>query len=235
MSGRGTPALVAAGVAAGGFGILYRLGRTAGSTPAERRRALPGDELVARPSFATDHAITIDAPPSAVWPWLVQMGWGRAGWYTARWVDRMLFPANRPSADRIVAEWQHVSVGDRILDGPPELACWFTVEHLDAPRAMVLHSTTHLPPGWAERHGATIDWSWAFVLTSEGDDRTRFAFRSRARLGPAWVAAVYRLTIVPADLVMATQMLRGVRRRAERAAAVDRIGAVIEPRPRRGD
>lgn len=80
---------------------------------------MPGDGIVSDPKVATDHAITIDAPPADVWPWLVQMGWGRAGWYTARWVDRVLFPANAPSADRIIPELQDVHVGTFIPDGPP--------------------------------------------------------------------------------------------------------------------
>ena len=81
---------------------LIRLGCTFGSVPAERLASLPGDDLIAAPTVQTDHAITIDAPPAAVWPWLLQMGWGRAGWYTARWVDRLLFPANSASGDWIV-------------------------------------------------------------------------------------------------------------------------------------
>lgn len=76
----------ALGAIALGEAVLNHLGRTYGSTEEERARALPGDGIVSDPQVSTDHAITIDAPPSAVWPWLLQMGWGRAGWYTARWV-----------------------------------------------------------------------------------------------------------------------------------------------------
>ena len=153
-------AALSAGVAA--QGALQWLGRTYGSTPEERRRMLPGDEVVAAPDFVTDHATTIDAPPEAVWPWLVQMGWGRAQWYTARWVDELLFPNNGPSADVIVPGLQHLKLGDRVLDGPPELKCSFIVEALEPNRHLVLHSTEHLPPGWAER-GAGIPFTWAFV------------------------------------------------------------------------
>ena len=90
-------------------------------------------------------------------------------------------------------------------------------------RHLVLHSTEHLPPGWAERFRAWIDWSWAFVLHDRGDGHTRLVVRSRLRLGPPWVAAVYVLGIVPADLVMSGQMLRGVRRRALELAASEPI------------
>jgi hypothetical protein len=125
--------------------LLVHLGRTYGSTPEERAMRLPGDDIVPSPVVITNHAITIDAPPEDVWPWLVQMGWGRAGWYTARWVDRLLFPANGPSADEIVPELQELHVGDFIPDGPPETRTGFIVEQLLPNRALVLRSTSHLP------------------------------------------------------------------------------------------
>ena len=212
-------AAVAAVTAA--YGALQWLGRSYGATRAERTRALPGDDLCARPQMVTTHATTIDAPPERVWPWLVQMGWGRGQWYTARWVDRLLFPANGPSAETLVPEWQRLAVGDRVLDGPPEARCAFVVADLVPPRRLVLHSREHLPPGWADRFGAAVDWSWAFVLDPADGGRTRFLFRSRVRLRPWWVTAFYRAVVVPADFVMSRQMLRGVRRRAERTTAED--------------
>jgi hypothetical protein len=214
MSWRTTmPAAVA--VAAGGYAVLQWLGRAYGATRAERRRALPGDERCMDPQIVTTHATTIGTPPEQVWPWLVQMGWGRGQWYTARWVDRLLFPANGPSAEILVPEWQHLAVGDRVLDGPPESGTGFVVAELDPARCLVLHSTEHLPPGWADRFGARMDWTWSFVLVPVDAGRTRFLFRTRARLQPWWVAAVYQALMVPADFVMAGQMLRGVRTRAE--------------------
>ena len=208
-------------VAAVGYAVLQWLGRTFGATRVERRRVLPGDELCADPQIVTTHATTIDAPPAHVWPWLVQMGWGRGQWYTARWVDRLLFPANGPSAETLVPGWQGLVVGDRILDGPPEAHCAFVVDALDPARHLVLHSREHLPPGWEDRFGAAIDWTWAFVLHPVESGRTRFLFRTRVRLRPWWVAAFYRAVILPADFVMSRQMLRGVRERAERTTAAD--------------
>jgi hypothetical protein len=81
---------------AGGYAALYRLGQTWGATRQERRRALAGDELLPDARAFTTHAITIAAPARHVWPWLVQMGWGRAGWYTYRWVERTPVPGQRP-------------------------------------------------------------------------------------------------------------------------------------------
>jgi hypothetical protein len=220
--------------------VLIRLGRTYGSTAAERRLDLPGDDLVPRPTAVTDHAVTIDAPPERVWPWLVQMGWHRAGWYTARWVDRLLFPANLPSADRIVPEFQEIAVGTFIPDGPPETECGLIVRHLEPDRALVLRSTSHLPKSWRDTGRARVDWSWSFNLTPlDGGTRTRFHFRSRWDTAPWWLTLGGRFVIVPADFIMARDMLRGVGYRAERlhrdlarsAAAVEGAGSSA-PEPR---
>ena len=110
----------AAALTVAGYTALQFLGRRAGSTRAERRMALPGDGAVRHPHAVTDHAITIGAPPEAVWPWLTQMGWHRGGYYTPRWVDRVLFPANRPSLDVLDPDLvRDLAVGDTIPDGPP--------------------------------------------------------------------------------------------------------------------
>jgi hypothetical protein len=199
------------------------LGQTYGSTPEERRMTLPGDDIVPDPQVVTNHAITIDAPPESVWPWLVQMGWHRAGWYTARWVDKLLFPANWPSANRIVPGLQEINLGDFIPDGAPETKCGLIVERLEPQRALALRSTSHLPASWREKHMATLDWSWAFVLTPiDPGRRTRFLFRSRWVTAPWWLTLGGWLFIVPADFVMSRDMLRGVKQRAESLASADR-------------
>jgi hypothetical protein len=211
------PWFVVAAVAAAAESGLIHLGRTYGSAHEERAAQLPGDDLVADGAVQTDHAVTIDAPPSAVWPWLVQMGWGRGGWYTAPWVDRLLFPANGPSAERIEPDLQHVEVGTFIPDGPPETECGLTVVRLEPERTLVLRSNSHLPLGWREH--AQLDWTWAFTLTPlDGGRRTRFHFRSRWVTHPWWLTLSGWLGIVPADFVMSRDMLRGVRARAERRA-----------------
>lgn len=195
---------------------LIGLGRIAGSTRAERGAALPGDDVVPSAGTVTDHAVTIDAPPAAVWPWLVQMGWHRGGWYTARWVDRLLFPANLPSATAIQPELQHLQVGDFVPDGAPETGCGLYVDALVPERSLVLHSNSHLPTSWRRRGIAELDWSWAFVLQPvDGGRRTRFHFRSRWRTAPWWLTLGGWLVVVPADLVMSRSMLRGIRSRAE--------------------
>jgi hypothetical protein len=139
-----------------------------------------------------DHAITIRAKPADVWPWLAQVGWHRGGWYTYRWVDRLLFPQNTASAEQVLPQFQSLNVGDRIPDGPPELGCYFTVEELEAGHHFVLRSTTHLPPQLMNREGIEMSWTWAFVVEPEGDDCTRFHFRWRGEARPLLLHLVYQ-------------------------------------------
>jgi hypothetical protein len=196
---------------------LIRLGRTYGSTKLEQATPLPGDDIVERPGVVTNHAVTISASPDRVWPWLTQMGWHKGGWYTARWVDRLLFPANWPSATRLIPELQNIEVGSFIPDGAPETECGFIVERLDPARSLVLHSTSHLPASWREKSRARLDWSWTFILTPVDEGRgTRFLFRSRWITAPWWLTLFGWLVIVPADFIMARSMLRGIKERAER-------------------
>ena len=203
------------GLSIAGYGVLQILGRRAGSTWQERRQMLAGDGIVPHPHAVTDHAITIGAPPEAVWPWLTQMGWHRGGYYTPRWVDRLLFPANLPSADVLDPGLvRDLVAGDTIPDGPPGTA-WYDVEEASPPGTLVLHSTTHVPPSWRDKFGAAVDWTWSFHLTGLPGDSTRLHVRLRGRAAPWWVAAACVAAIIPADFIMATSMLRGLKRRAE--------------------
>jgi hypothetical protein len=212
---RGATAAVAA---AGGYAALYRLGQTWGATAHEQRQVLAGDELMPEATALTTHAITVAAPARAVWPWLVQMGWGWAGWYTYRWVDRLLFPANGPSANHILPDHQQLAVGDRVPDGPPAADCWCTVERLQPERLLVLRSTRHLPASWRQR-GLAMDWIWSWHLEEPSRGRTRVIQRNRMRLDPWWFERAFLATIVPADFIMARSHLQGLQRRAQASAA----------------
>jgi hypothetical protein len=223
MSHPSVGASAALAAAAGGYATLYRLGQTWGATDQEQRKALAGDELLPEATALTTHAITIEAPASEVWPWLIQMGWGRAGWYTYRWVDRLLFPANGPSANQVLPKHQQLEVGDRVLDGPPEAHCWFTVERLEPERLLVLRSTRHLPASWRQR-GLGMDWIWSWHLGQPDPGRTRLVQRNRMRLDPAWFERAFLATIIPADFIMARSHLRGLQHRVE-ASTVQSIAA----------
>jgi hypothetical protein len=98
-------------IALAAYLVVYRpLQLRWGATRQEVARAMPGDDIQPRPIFNATRAITIDATPEQAWPWLVQIGYKRAGWYGYDWVDN----AGIASAKRIMPEWQHIQVGDTV-------------------------------------------------------------------------------------------------------------------------
>jgi hypothetical protein len=181
-----------------------------GSTAAERGRALPGDDLVADANEQT-HAIMIDAAAAAVWPWLVQMGQGRAGFYSHDRLERLVGAEIR-NADRIHQEWQQLLVGDLVRTYRPlprfEPLGWF-VGVVERERALVLHEP--------ERQGV-INSSWALTLEEVGEGRTRLLSRWRFRRRGVGDALFKWLVFDPAHFVMETGVLRGIKQRAERAS-----------------
>ena len=143
------------------------------------------------------------------------MGWHLGGYYTTEWVDRLIFPNNWSSLDRLDPNLvRDLEVGDTLPDGPPGTA-QYVVHEVEAPRLLVLISTSHIPPGWDEKYNARITWTWCFSLTPVDERTTRLHSRVRGRMSPRWFAALYVGTIIPADFVMATGMLHGLKKRAE--------------------
>lgn len=205
-----------------GLYALHRLGRRSGLAPGEATGALPGDELVAQPGWQSTRAITIDAPPERVWPWIVQMGFPglRAGWYTPHWLDQLTFGIEERSANRIVPELQQLEPGDRVPDSV-DWSAYFTVVRVDPPHALVLHSTRHVI-----RPIRTIDFSWAFVVRELGHGRSRLLVRARADYTPRRALPFVELIVGPADFVNAGAMLRGIKQRAESAGEIPKGGAM---------
>ena len=154
--------IAVAGVAASAaaFDRLYRSFLrewvlTWGATGGEAARPLPGDDLLVAADIVATRAIGIDAPPSAIWPWLVQMGPGRAGAYIYDWIEN-LFGLKMHSADRILPEWQNLKVGDvlRSRQDRPGMR----VEILDPERLLSNRSEAG-------------DWVWTFALAPGGTPR----------------------------------------------------------------
>jgi hypothetical protein len=176
------------------------------ATPAETRRRLPGDDLIARPIASLTHAITIRCPPDQVWPWLAQMGAGRAGWYSYDFIDN----GRKSSAERIIPELQRVEVGF-IFPWLPRATQGFIVLACDPGRSLVLG--TPAPAG-------TPVVTWAFVLEPLPDGNTRLLVRARASTSyefhglPTWVV---KQIVPPGHFVMQRKQLLGIARRAERA------------------
>jgi hypothetical protein len=153
------------------------------------RRPLPGDDLIPEAPYQTTRATAIGALPEQVWPWLVQMGYQRAGWYSYDRLEAMQGIgdfADRGSAQRIIPELLNLAVGDIM---PMDLCGGLTVEVLEPNRALVLHRTMsvrNLSPVDLNQPdpGPYIDFIWAFVLESLGNGSTRLTIRARADYQP---------------------------------------------------
>jgi hypothetical protein len=174
---------------------------TWGTTPQEAAGPLPGDELLAEPDIQSTRAIAIDAPPSAVWPWLVQMGSGRGGAYTYDWIENLL-GLDMHSTDRVVPEWQDLKPGDVLFgtEGGPAMKA----EIVDAERALV----------WRSEDGK---WVWSFVLEPDGEG-TRLVSRNRIALDGSLGGKLGMAVMEPGSWIMERKMLRGIKERAERLA-----------------
>ena len=230
----------AVGTAAAGATMARRWYRTWGVDPAEAARPLPGDEVVPDATGGETRGVTIDAPPETVWPWLVQMGYGRAGWYSYDQLDQ-----RGRSADERVDAWQRLAVGDIV---PTHPGGGFEVVALETGRALVLKSDTALMRSQAEAaeaakvsldaattgvkaSGAMLSQmpedyaaSWAFVLEPLDGGRTRFIERFRVRFEGGGSGSRLTLPLIGFGVfVMMQKQMVGIRDRAERLA---RAGAV---------
>ena len=138
--------IVAAGVAGFGAGLLMQAQaehRTWAVVPADQERELPGDDLIPLADMVETRTLRVEAPPEAVWPWLVQMGFGRGGWYTSERFDRIVWRLENPSSDVILDEWQDLGVGDIVPDGPDH-AAYFHVVSVEEQRHVVYLSLIHI-------------------------------------------------------------------------------------------
>lgn len=211
---RRTKTLITLGGAAAGAAAYQIYGRPRiqnwGSHAGEVRRALPGDDLVETPEVRTTRAITLGAPPDAVWPWIVQMGQQRAGFYSYDGLERIA-GLRIENADRIHPEWQDVEVGEKVYLSPS--AAMIVVETVPN-EAFVLFREAPVP-GWDR----PMRWSWAFVLQPLGADRTRLMVRTRVSGQPSGpVAWVLETPMEFLHFVMERGMLQGLKQRVETAA-----------------
>jgi hypothetical protein len=174
-----------------------------GASAEEVAREMPGDELIADPDMLATRAITINAPPSAIWPWLVQMGSGRGGAYTYDWIENLL-GLDMHSADEVLPEHQVLEVGDLLPMGTKGAA--MRVEVLDPERFLVFRV-------------GDGNWVWIFGLYPESST-TRLVSRNRISVPqPSLLQRLFNLLFMePGSLVMERKMLLGIKERAERLA-----------------
>ena len=182
-----------------GFFALYRPWHLMwGSTREEVGRGMPGDEVVLAPTFSATRAVTVEGRPEAIWPWIVQIGFGRAGWYSYDMLDNL----GHHSAERIIPEIQNIEVGDLIPVGPGENA-GMRIKAFE-PNQWVL---------WSDQNQLT---TWVWSLEPIPDGYTRLITRVRSR--SSWrhpTTAIWLLLVEVADFPMMRKCLLGIKRRAE--------------------
>lgn len=174
------------------------------ATSAEKALALPGDDLIPHPIGVVNHAMTIHRPPNAVWPWLAQMGSGRAGWYAYDFIDN----GGHRSADRILPQYQNIAIGS-VMPALPQAKDVFVVVRCEVNLDLVL--------AWQLADGK-LQTTWAFALTQPVPGQTRLIVRGRVAPGyrpyglPQWAALLIGR---PAHFIMERKQLLGLARRAE--------------------
>jgi hypothetical protein len=191
-------------------GVLRLLAAELGPVEADATRALAGDGLLAVTRFQKTHATTIEAPVEHVWPWLVQMGARRAGWYSFDFLDN----GRVPSAERIVPELQSLSLGD-IIPALPKSLEGFAVLGLDPMRSLVLGDPSLIPTRKKVKVALPYLTTWSFVLEPIGSVATQLTVRIRAAYLPSLKMSMAHPVMSLVHDVMERRQLHNLRRLAE--------------------
>lgn len=180
-----------------------------GATAQEAQASMPGDDLVPHPMLEATRAVTIAASPAQVWPWIVQMGYGRGGFYAIDLIDNN----GKPSATKIIPDLQDLRVGDTLPTSP---IGGFVVVEMQAPARMAMTFASDGLPG------ITMSGVVAMLLTparAESGETTRLVCRIRADFAADVPSRLYYLLFEPGDFVMMRLMMLGIKQRAESAHA----------------
>jgi hypothetical protein len=187
-----------------------------GATDEEMDCKLPGDELISNPRLRATHAVSVETSPNKIWPWLVQLGQGRGGFYSYDWIENLV-GLEIQSADRILPDHQTLEVGDVI----PLAADGFgiPVAMIEPERALVLYGDTRKPgPGSPPvlKPGDYFTVTWGFYLLENSDGTTRLIERWQSDWNPTFYNnAFYRVFLEPATFIMERKMLLSIKDRAE--------------------
>jgi proline iminopeptidase len=196
--------------------VLRRHFETHGASPDEVAASYPGDDLVPGGRRGATMATTIAAPPSEVWPWLVQMGFDRGGWYSWDRLDN----GGHPSANRIHPRWQQLTEGDRLASSA-DGTHGFDVALVEPERTLVLRASMTVPGAKqfdpsGELPRVYVDSTWGFHLRPTSAGGTRLLTTGWARASPRWLTELGNwLFWGPAHWIMQTRQFHGLQRRAE--------------------
>lgn len=178
-----------------------------GTTAIERASTLPGDEFVPVAHYRVDHGITINAPTEAVWPWVIQVGQDRAGFYSYSKLENA-FGARITNANRIVPQWQKRQVGELVPTVPENYLGGVFGRRLGCTVLKVVPGEALVLQGWG-----------AFVVLPTIDNKTRMLIRTRGEGTPSFAGILQSpftlLVFEPAHFIMERRMLIGIKQRAE--------------------
>jgi hypothetical protein len=181
-----------------------------GATDEEVRRVLPGDEMVPPGSSRSTMATSIAATPEQVWPWLVQIGWSRAAFYSYNRIEGLL-GMDLHNADQVQPEWQDLAVGDTMWMSHPRLSYLFPeTKAVKIEPNQVLVFAIYGRPDSTEPSGA-----WSFVLEPIDDQSTRLIARLQINPPPLFGKLIIYGFMEPAHFVMQDGMFRGLRERIQ--------------------
>lgn len=188
-----------------------------GSRDDELQKPYPGDELISEPKINATHAVTIQAPVSSVWPWLVQIGQGRGGFYSYEWIENLM-GLNIDNADRILPEYQQLKAGDQIPLSPDNFG--IPVAICEPEKMLLLHGDTRLDADAIPtmNPGDFLAVTWAWYLTPVDEQTTRIVERWRCDWNASpqnWL--FMRVFLEPGAFIMERKMLLGIKKRAEGA------------------
>jgi len=191
-----------------------------GSTEEELTRELPGDEIIKEMKGWYNHAITIKAAPADVWPWIVQLGQNKGGFYSYELLENVA-GSKIHNVDRIVPEFQDTAVGDAVMMTPKSAP--YIVTAIEPGRAFVLRLRVNLETQKAADISEPLppkyqDGSWLFLLEETPEGSTRMITRSRNDWNQSKTNTVVYGLIGIISIVMDRKMLKGIRKRAEKAA-----------------
>jgi len=189
-----------------------------GTIDDEADRALPGDEFVPHAQLCATHAVTIEAPMDQIWPWLVQIGQGRGGFYSYEFIETAL-GANIHNTDRILPEFQELKVGDQIPLAQGGFGV--PVAIVATPRTLVLHGDSRTDPDGLPglRPGDFFNVVWGWHLEPIDDLTTRVIERWLADWNPSAQNSIFmRAFLEPGAFIMSRKMLLGIKQRAEKTA-----------------
>lgn len=211
---KGVALLAGIGLLAGAAFYTFSLRRKQnrwGATDEELAMSLPGDGIVQKPNFNSTRAVTIQAKPEDVWPWIVQMGKGRGGLYSYDWLDIAFEILDKPSSEEILSQFQHLEAGDVIPIGDDEDAGDDFYVHEVRPNEALVIGANDLK--FRDRV------SWAIVLLPTGPDVTRLVMRVRGDIPMDAKGIATYAFLEPAAFLMVRKQMLNLKRLAEKTRA----------------